>query len=155
MSQADLAEALDDMAQRVKAGDSFEGSIEYTMPDPDDPTQAGTYAMVRASYRVGNLQGQGGVRMIGEMEADAEPYVYGWFKAKPVWHAKGYVIRQREGASNSRDAAEIYFVADSVGEAAIRAPELIKRGWGSDPDKLRVTIISLELQEQEVVIPRW
>lgn len=34
-------------------------------PDPE-----GDF-MVRASYRIGNLEGQGGVRMIGEMGVDA------------------------------------------------------------------------------------
>jgi hypothetical protein len=61
---AEVAAVLRDMADHVEAGDSFEGSIEYHMPHPRDPDAD---AMMRASYRIGNLQGQGGVRIIGSI----------------------------------------------------------------------------------------
>jgi hypothetical protein len=64
MDAETLAAVLHDMAAHVEAGDSFEGSIEYLMPAPGDPE---CYAMVRASYRIGNTLGQGGVRLIGTL----------------------------------------------------------------------------------------
>lgn len=71
MSQQDLAALLQDMLDRVKVGDSLEGSIEYALPYIGDPED--TYAMVRAVYRVGNLQGQGGMRMVGEVTSEPDP----------------------------------------------------------------------------------
>lgn len=66
LTQAELADLLADMAARVRDGDSFEGHIEYSMPDPDDETPEGTYAMVRAAYRHGNRDhGQGFMRIVG------------------------------------------------------------------------------------------
>jgi len=64
MSQLALLELLDDIRQRVADGDSFEGSLEYLMPGADDAPPR-TFD-VRASYRVGNSLGQGGMCMIGE-----------------------------------------------------------------------------------------
>jgi hypothetical protein len=61
MSHADLLAVLDDIRARVAAGDSFEGSLEYAIPD--EPTEGIHYA-VRAGYRIGNSQGQGGFRLI-------------------------------------------------------------------------------------------
>jgi hypothetical protein len=63
------------MRLRVMEGDSMEGSIEYLLPPtPDELPDGEGHAKwadaefaVRASYRVGNSMGQGGVRMIGEM----------------------------------------------------------------------------------------
>jgi len=68
LTQDQLVEVLADMAQRVERGDSFEGSIEYLMPGPFEDLMEipeDTYALVKASYRVGNTDGQGGVRLIG------------------------------------------------------------------------------------------
>lgn len=77
MSHDELVGVLADIHDRVRAGDSFEGSIEYLIPGADDGrrdhrpyvTEAEWLrgSMVRASYRIGNLQGQGSLRMIGEM----------------------------------------------------------------------------------------
>lgn len=64
MSRPKLLATLEDILKTVRADDSFEGSIEYLMPTEGDPDCA---FMVRASYRVGNSMGQGGVRMIGDM----------------------------------------------------------------------------------------
>jgi hypothetical protein len=69
MTYENLADVLQDMADRVRAGDSWEGHIEYWVPmeddaaadDPPDPN----LVAVTAVYRVGNLQGQGGMRMFG------------------------------------------------------------------------------------------
>jgi hypothetical protein len=57
----EVAAHLRVMAELVEAGDSLEGSLEYSMPE----------VMLRASYRVGNLGGQGGVRIIGTMGTPA------------------------------------------------------------------------------------
>lgn len=154
MSQAQLCDTLRNMLEHVAASDSFEGSIEYTMPT-DEEVPEGTFALVRASYRVGNSMGQGMVRLIGGGVTEDPPYIYGWFEARRVWLAKGYVITPHEDGRDSKDRAAIYFTADSVAQAAERASELLKRGWGSKPDKLSVEILSLERQEEEVVTPRW
>jgi NTP pyrophosphatase (non-canonical NTP hydrolase) len=64
MPREELADILDDMAARVRAGDSLEGSIEYLLADPD----ADHPHQVRAAYRVGNRMGQGGMVLIGQEE---------------------------------------------------------------------------------------
>lgn len=64
LTTVQLLDVLDDIRERVSAGDSFEGSIEYLMPDEDDPADG---FRVQGAYRVGNSQGQGGMRMIGEL----------------------------------------------------------------------------------------
>jgi hypothetical protein len=61
--QESFVALLDDVRQRVASGDSFEGSLSYEFPwDGDEPKGF----RVRASYRIGNSEGQGGMRMIGE-----------------------------------------------------------------------------------------
>jgi hypothetical protein len=63
MARMTLETILLDMAERVRVGDSDEGSIEYLLPDtpPYDEVE------VRGCYRTGNLDGgQGSMRMIGE-----------------------------------------------------------------------------------------
>jgi hypothetical protein len=77
MTPAEVAEVLRDMAERVESGDSFEGSIEYALPDVPEWAQRGDpkpegwedrdYRLVRGVYRIGNTQGQGGSRMIGRV----------------------------------------------------------------------------------------
>ena len=63
MMRFELLALIDDMRRRVEAGDSFEGFLNYLMPLDD--VAPGIEFMVEARYRVGNLQGQGGMRMIG------------------------------------------------------------------------------------------
>lgn len=71
LSHEDLLAVLDEIRARVAAGDSFEGSIEYLMPeDPDAPPRSFD---VRASYRTGNSMGQGGMRVIGEWRERTRP----------------------------------------------------------------------------------
>jgi hypothetical protein len=65
-TKAELLHTLDDIRASVAADDSFEGFIEYLMPGPQGTNPDADFE-VRASYRIGNSQGQGGVRMIGEM----------------------------------------------------------------------------------------
>ena len=70
-SQEQLLELLDDIRERVAAGDSFEGSLEYLMPGPEPfngPEFEGADFAARASYRVGNSMGQGGVSLFGIQE---------------------------------------------------------------------------------------
>jgi hypothetical protein len=63
ISQDELIAILTDMLESVRSGDSFEGYIEYAMPDPgQDPHSFN----VLANYRVGNSMGQGGVKLLGE-----------------------------------------------------------------------------------------
>lgn len=58
-----LLKILDDMRSRVESGDSLEGFIQYVIPE--DLEQHGLQAIEAvARYRTGNLQGQGGTRVI-------------------------------------------------------------------------------------------
>jgi hypothetical protein len=63
-SKEELLATLDDIRARLAADDSFEGSLSWEFPWPDDPDGQGF--RVRASFRIGNSMGQGGMRMIGE-----------------------------------------------------------------------------------------
>jgi len=73
MSKEQLVNLLEDITRRVQAGDSYEGNLQYEMPIEDGqadvvpgwPT-ADCDFWVTGTYRIGNLQGQGGMRMIGE-----------------------------------------------------------------------------------------
>ena len=55
-----LIRLLQDVYFGVLTGDSLEGFIEYTIGDAPGMFD------VRARYRVGNREGQGGHRMVGE-----------------------------------------------------------------------------------------
>lgn len=71
-----VATMLRNLSELVASGDSYEGSIEWTMPVmPEHETHdEQPEVMVRAVFRVGNTQGQGGVQIIGTMgrQADAK-----------------------------------------------------------------------------------
>lgn len=75
MSRQQLAALLDDISARVKAGDSFEGYLNYTMPMDDWPEgqkpenwpSDDCDFWVHGAYRIGNTQGQGGLRLLGRM----------------------------------------------------------------------------------------
>lgn len=65
-----LADLLEQMAALVRAGDSWEGFIEYLIPPMhthDNDGDGGMHVDVRARYRVGNLDGQGGFIFIGQL----------------------------------------------------------------------------------------
>ena len=66
VSKATLLAVLDDIRAHVEANDSFEGYLEYAMPEMDDSAEVDF--RLKAGYRIGNLQGQGGFRMIGKIE---------------------------------------------------------------------------------------
>jgi hypothetical protein len=69
VTRDELLDIIDDIRRRVSAGDSYEGSFEYLMPfDNDMEPIEGADFVVTAAYRVGNLQGQGGMRMIGKLQ---------------------------------------------------------------------------------------
>lgn len=55
--------AVNDIRDRIKHGDSFEGFLNYLLPEPSDPSEI--VARLEARYRIGNSEGQGGMRMIG------------------------------------------------------------------------------------------
>jgi len=91
VSKDTLLALLDDIRHHVERDDSFEGSLEYLMPYPEPCPDCGhelanalsscdtcggtqeipwpddTDFLLRAAYRIGNSQGQGGMRMIGAM----------------------------------------------------------------------------------------
>ena len=64
MSHDQLADILGDVAAAVRAGDSFEGSIEWMLPD--EP--GGAECLVRGAWRLGNARhGQGFMRTLGHI----------------------------------------------------------------------------------------
>jgi hypothetical protein len=58
-----LAIILEDMAERVRRGDCFGGGIEFHYWEEDSGAKQGEYSALGA-YRIGNLEGQGGMRLI-------------------------------------------------------------------------------------------
>jgi hypothetical protein len=69
MSKDQLLAVLDDIRAHVAANDSFEGSLEYLMPE--EPTE-GVNFDVRAGYRIGNSMGQGSFRLIAGPDTPTE-----------------------------------------------------------------------------------
>lgn len=61
-TMAEFLEILDDIRNRVAAGDSWEGDLHYEMPDWTQPK--GVDFMVSAMYRVD--RNRGGYRQVGE-----------------------------------------------------------------------------------------
>lgn len=68
-----VSDLLRAIAELVEAGDSWEGSVEWSIPLPEDalppPVSDADQpeVMVRAAFRIGNTQGQGGMRIIGTL----------------------------------------------------------------------------------------
>lgn len=58
VSKAALAQVLRDMATRIEQDDSFEGGITYVLDDDCEGFR------VAGAYRIGNRDGQGGMRII-------------------------------------------------------------------------------------------
>jgi hypothetical protein len=68
MDKETLVAMLRDVADVVERDDSFGGWIAYDLGlDFDLPE--GAYAMVKGVYRIGNSLGQGGVRVIGQVDS--------------------------------------------------------------------------------------
>ena len=65
MSKTELLQVLDDIRYHVQVDDSFEGFLNYLIPDQDDLSDTVEF-MVEARYRIGNSAGQGGMRIFGE-----------------------------------------------------------------------------------------
>ena len=63
MTKDQLLDVLDDLRARVASGDSFRGHVEYLMPYD---TASGDF-LVEAAYRTGDLQGHGGMRLVGKL----------------------------------------------------------------------------------------
>lgn len=63
MSQEKLLAVLDDIRAKVAAGDSYEGNLSYLLPEDENADPRSFDVM--ASYRIGNLAGQGGMRIFG------------------------------------------------------------------------------------------
>ena len=72
MSKNELVAVLDDIVAHVKSGDSFEGFLNYLMPDVEE-MEKGVEFVVEARYRIGNLMGQGGMRIYGEWVEVEDP----------------------------------------------------------------------------------
>lgn len=58
LNKEELVSVLKNMIERIEADDSYEGNITYLMGKPF------TFE-VQSAYRIGNREGQGGWRMIG------------------------------------------------------------------------------------------
>lgn len=59
LTRDELIAVLDDVLEGVRTGDTLEGFVEITIGDELELWD------VRARYRVGNLMGQGGMKMVG------------------------------------------------------------------------------------------
>lgn len=69
----ELADVLADMLKGVESGDSLEGSIQFLAPSPTMGEPIDADYMVMASYRIGNLNGQGGLRLLGTLTEQVTP----------------------------------------------------------------------------------
>jgi hypothetical protein len=63
MTYGELADILSELAGMVRGLDSLEGSVEWLIGD-------GPGVDVRARFRIGNREGQGGMRFIGDLLED-------------------------------------------------------------------------------------
>ena len=63
MPREQLLAILDEIRAGVATGDTLEGSIQFGL-NYDEPPAEHPWD-VQAAYRVGNLMGQGGMRLIG------------------------------------------------------------------------------------------
>lgn len=62
----DLLRHLQAVIVHVESSDSFQGTISYDfIGSSDDPELGPGECMVSGGYRVGNLQGQGGMVVVG------------------------------------------------------------------------------------------
>ena len=65
MTKEQMVGLFQELLIRIEVGDSWEGWIEWLLPDASAP--ADIVAEVRARYRIGNTEGQGGMRFVGEL----------------------------------------------------------------------------------------
>lgn len=69
MTTKEIVGVLRDIAMRIERGDSFEGSFHYSCME--DHLQRGQWE-VEANYRIGNIDGQGGVRIIENSQENSQ-----------------------------------------------------------------------------------
>ena len=65
MTKAQMVDLFQELLIRIEVGDSFEGWVEWLLPGLDAPPDI--VGAVRARYRIGNTEGQGGMRFVGEL----------------------------------------------------------------------------------------
>ena len=65
LNRGQLIDVVTDILNGINSGDTLEGSVEFLMNLDGDSEPRWN---VQASYRVGNLNGQGGLRLVGEVE---------------------------------------------------------------------------------------
>lgn len=73
LTRDELATVLADMLKGVESGDTCEGSIQFLAPSPTMGEPIDADYMVMASYRTGNLNGQGGLRLLGTLTEQVTP----------------------------------------------------------------------------------
>jgi len=66
-SQEDLENALENALEHVRMRDSWEGLIHWTMPTDESELEGADYGLL-ARYRVGNLEGQGGMHVFAPLD---------------------------------------------------------------------------------------
>lgn len=123
MTYDQLADVLDDLAGRVRSGDSFEGSLAYTVPrDLDSPADV---VLVHGAFRVGNNAGQGGMRMFGSVPGAVDcPAMPG-----PLWLERLHVrLDLAEWPSPAAAVALLEMAALLVGSAP-RAANVVGVRW--------------------------
>src|SRR4051794_117312 len=69
-TQAELVSVLEDALERVRAGDSWEGTITWVMPTDEAWLQISEFGLI-ARYRIGNSLGQGGLRAFSKPRRSA------------------------------------------------------------------------------------
>jgi hypothetical protein len=67
LSRSEFCALLHDLLHGIEHGDSLEGNVQYEVAD-----QSGSYR-VKGAYRIGNREGQGGVRIIDSSNPRRSP----------------------------------------------------------------------------------
>jgi hypothetical protein len=71
MDHEELVTLLQEVTDRVRKGDSFEGTVAYTIPEPTEKPELSNRRvwmsgfMVQAIYRTGGLMGKNDIKIIG------------------------------------------------------------------------------------------
>jgi hypothetical protein len=66
MTKSELLALIDEVRELIVNDDSWEGLINWLMPDPAQGDDDGVDFRVEARYRIGNSQGQGGIQIVGD-----------------------------------------------------------------------------------------
>lgn len=143
MPTDELADLLSQVAEAVGTGDSLEGWIQYSIPDPDDWPQVAAdprpMHMVIASIRTGNRNGQGGMILLGEL-ADVTPgYVRSQLDqaieaALPLAGRRVEILLRalRTELAQARPSAEPLTLSERIWQARSEA-QAAERGSDYDP----------------------